>query len=42
VASWRPRYESKGAIKIGGSPFDSFAKAEEACNTMLAHLNTAP
>jgi hypothetical protein len=42
VASWRPLYESKGAIKIGGSPFDSFAKAEEACNTMLAHLNTAP
>ncbi|XIA64724.1 hypothetical protein ACFIOY_39080 [Bradyrhizobium sp. TZ2] len=42
VASWRPLYESKGAIKIGGSPFDSFAKAEEACNTMLAYLNIAP
>jgi hypothetical protein len=42
VASWRALYESKGAIKIGGSPFDSFAKAEEACNMMLEHLSTAP
>jgi hypothetical protein len=39
VASWRPLYGSKGAIKIGGSPFETLADAEEACNRMLEHLN---
>lgn len=38
VASWRPLYQSRGAIKLGGSPFNTFAEAEEACNTMLKHL----
>jgi hypothetical protein len=38
VASWRPLYQSRGAIKISGSPFKTLAEAEEACNTMLAHL----
>ncbi|TYO67192.1 hypothetical protein FXV83_07770 [Bradyrhizobium hipponense] len=38
VASWRPLYQSRGAIKIGGSPFKTFAEAEEACDTMLKHL----
>jgi len=33
VASWRPLDERRGAIKIGGSPFKTFADAEEACNT---------
>ena len=39
VASWRPLHGSKGAIKIGGSPFETLADAEEACNRMLDHLN---
>jgi hypothetical protein len=38
VASWRPLYQSRGAMKIGGSPFKTFAEAEEACNAMLKHL----
>ena len=33
VASWRPLYQSRGAIRIGGSPFKTFAEAEDACNT---------
>jgi hypothetical protein len=39
VASWRPLYQSSGAVRIGGSPFKTFAEAQEACNTMLEHLN---
>ena len=38
VASWRPIYPSRCAIKIGGSPFETFAEAEKACTAMLAHL----
>lgn len=38
VASWRPLHQSRGAIMIGGSPFKTFAEAEEACNAMLKHL----
>ena len=38
VASWRPIHQCSGAIKIGGSPFNTFAEAEEACNTMLKYL----
>ena len=38
VASWRPLYLGSGAIKIGGSPFSTFAETEEACNAMLEHL----
>jgi hypothetical protein len=38
VASWRPLYRSSGAMKIAGSPFNTFAEAEEACNVMLRHL----
>lgn len=38
VASWRPLYESRGAIRIVGSPFKTLAEAEDACNTMLTHL----
>jgi hypothetical protein len=40
VASWRPLYQSCGAIRIGGSKFKTFAEAEDACNTMLKHLTT--
>ncbi|MGY3621875.1 hypothetical protein [Bradyrhizobium sp. USDA 10063] len=38
VASWRELYESRSAIKVGGSPFRTFAEAEEACNKMLKYL----
>jgi hypothetical protein len=38
VASWRRLYRGSGAIKIGGSPFETFAATEQACNIMLEHL----
>jgi hypothetical protein len=38
VASWRPIYQSRCAIKVGGSPFKTLAEAEAACTSMLAHL----
>lgn len=41
IASWRPLYQNRSAIRIGGSPFNSFADAEAACNTMLEHLRDA-
>ena len=37
VASWRPIDQNKSAIKIGGSPFKTFAEADEACIAMLGH-----
>jgi hypothetical protein len=38
---WRHGARSirSGAVRIGGSPFKTFAEAQEACNTMLEHLN---
>ncbi len=42
VASWRPQYVSKGAIKVVGSPFNTFADAEQACNATREHLNYVP
>jgi hypothetical protein len=41
VASWRPLYRGRGAIKIIGSPFKSFDEAEMACDAMLKHLTSA-
>jgi hypothetical protein len=38
VASWRPIHPSSRAIKVGGSPFERLAEAEEACKAMLGHL----
>ena len=38
VASWRPIYQNRSAIKVGGSPFKTLAEAEKACTTMLVHL----
>jgi hypothetical protein len=38
VASWRPIYQNRCAIKVGGSPFQSFTEAEEACEAMLGYL----
>ena len=40
VASWRPIYQNRCAIKVGGSPFKSFSEAEEACEAVLAYLIT--
>ncbi|OCK53876.1 hypothetical protein [Bradyrhizobium sp. LMTR 3] len=38
VASWRPLHQDRGAIKVLGSPLQSFAEAEDACNNMLKYL----
>jgi len=38
LASWRPLYSNLGAVKVTGSPFNTFADAEAACNTMLTVL----
>jgi hypothetical protein len=35
VASWRPIHRNRCAIKVGGSPFQTRLKAEEACEAML-------
>jgi hypothetical protein len=39
LASWRPLYSGTGAVKVTGSPFETFVKAEAACNMMLVVLN---
>jgi hypothetical protein len=41
LASWRPFYSRTGAVKVAGSPFNTFADAEAACNTMLGVLERA-
>jgi hypothetical protein len=38
IASWRPLHFNVGAVRIGGSPFETFANAEQACNAMLRLL----
>ena len=38
VASWRPIDINRPAIRIIGSPFKTFAEAEQACEAMLVHL----
>jgi hypothetical protein len=38
VASWRPIYQNRCAIKVGGSPFKAFSEAEEAYKATLAYL----
>jgi hypothetical protein len=38
VASWRPIYQNRCAIKVGGSPFKSFCEAEDACKAVLGYL----
>jgi hypothetical protein len=40
VASWRPIHINRPAIRVGGSPFKTFAEAEKACEAMLAHLSS--
>jgi hypothetical protein len=38
VASWRSLSRNTGAIRVGGSPFNTFTEAEEACNLILDEL----
>ncbi|MCA6111823.1 hypothetical protein J6497_32410 [Bradyrhizobium sp. CNPSo 4026] len=38
VASWRLIDLNRPAIRVGGSPFKTFAEAEKACEEMLKHL----
>ncbi|WP_426610977.1 hypothetical protein [Bradyrhizobium sp. McL0616] len=38
VASWRPVQANKSAIKLGGSPFHTFAEAAKACEALLEAL----
>jgi hypothetical protein len=38
MATWRPLYQNKRAIRINGSPFRTFAEAEEACDKVIEHL----
>ena len=38
IASWRPVYKGRGAIRITGSPFKTFDEAEAACCAMLEYL----
>ena len=38
LASWRPIHQSRCAIKVGGSPFETLVEAEIACTAILAHL----
>jgi hypothetical protein len=38
IASWRPIYQNRPAVKVIGSPFKTLAGAEQACDVMLGHL----
>ena len=38
VASWRPLYQNRFAVKVIGSPFKTLTEAEQACEVMLGHL----
>src|SRR5262249_50691017 len=38
VASWRPIYQNRFAVKVVGSPFKTLAAAEQACEAMLRNL----
>jgi hypothetical protein len=38
LASWRPFHSKACAVKVIGSPFNTFTDAEGACNTMLGVL----
>ena len=38
VASWRPNHLNKPAVRVGGSPFNTFDEAEKACEAILKHL----
>src|SRR6516225_650053 len=38
IASWRPIYQNRSAVKVIGSPFKTFPEAEKACEAVLWHL----
>jgi len=38
VASWRPIYQNRFAVKVIGSPFKTLTDAEQACDVVLGHL----
>ena len=38
VASWRPLYQNRFAVKVIGSPFKTLSAAAQACEVMLGHL----
>jgi len=38
VASWRPVYQNRAAVKVVGSPFRTFNAAEQACEVILGYL----
>jgi hypothetical protein len=38
LASWRPVYQNRPAIKVVGSPFKTMTEAEQACKVMLGYL----
>jgi len=38
MASWRPINQNISALRVAGSPFETFAEAEEACKATLAYL----
>jgi hypothetical protein len=38
VGSWCSLVQNTGAIRVAGSPFNTFAEAEDACNAMLGYL----
>jgi hypothetical protein len=40
MATWRPLYANRPAIRITGSPFKTFAEAEDACNSTLKVLRS--
>jgi hypothetical protein len=39
VASWRSLHHNNPTATVGGSPFATFAEAEEACALFLMHLD---
>ena len=41
VASWRPMSQNRTAVKVIGSPFNTFSDAERACNAILRELEEA-
>jgi hypothetical protein len=38
LASWRPVYQNRPAVKVVGSPFKTMTEAEQACEVMLGYL----
>ena len=40
AVSWRPIDQSRSALSVSGSPFETLAEAKEACTAMAAILTT--